>query len=190
MKIDSALPAWGRRAAAYAAVLAIAVASMGAVSLGAAVPDFSLKTPDGKDLALATLQKGPDGAKLPVVVSFWSFKCPSGKSSMERYGEVASNAEAKGARFIGVCAYGETADAIAKYAKENNISYPLGVDGDKKVIALLGAAVVTETFVLDKDGKLVYKGGLGEANGAGPEAALADLAAGKPVAKPETRARG
>lgn len=170
---------------------ALAAPPPDAVALGGVVPDFSLPAPGSGDaVSFAALRKGADGATVPVVVSFWSYKCPSGKSSMKRYAALAEAAAKKGARFVGVCSYGESAGDIAKYAKDNGIGYTLGVDADTKVADIFGAQAVTATYVVDKDGKLVYRGSLGDEDAPWPEKALDEAMAGKPVSKAETRPTG
>jgi peroxiredoxin len=166
--------------------------SKDAVQMGATVPEFTLKDPStGKEMALADLRKGADGKAVPLVISFWSYKCPTGRGMMDRYGECAANVEKKGAKFVGVCSYGESAAEVAAYAKEHGIKYPLGHDEGVKVAQLLDAKIVTATYVLSADGKLAYRGGLGEKDSEKwPEQAVDELLAGKPVSKAETKAYG
>src|SRR6185503_11106850 len=136
---------------------------LAAIALGAAVPDFTLKTTAGKETSFASLRAaGVDGATVPVVVAFWSYTCPSGAAAMDRYAELAAATEKKGGRFVAICCHGETAAQIDAYAKEHGIKYPIWVDPKGAAIDTFGVKVVTSTFVVDKDGKLVYKGGLGE----------------------------
>jgi len=158
--------------------------------LGAAAPALPLKTLDGKDLKLDEYRRNKDGKPVPVIIAVWSYECPSGRSAMGRYAELAKAAEAKGAKFIGVCAYGESPDELAAYARKNGIAYTMAYDEGAKAAKALGAQVVTATFVIDADGKLVYKGGIGGGGEKWPEAALDEVLAGKPVSKAETKARG
>ena len=157
-----------------------------ALTLGAAVPDFSARAIDGgAEIKLSDLRKGEEGKSVPVVVTIWSFKCPSGAASMDKYKALAEATEKKGGKFLGLCSYGESAQKIAAFAKEKGITYRLVADDDTKAAAVFDAQAVTETYVIDKDGKLAYHGNL-----EGAEAALDDILAGKPVSKAETKFRG
>jgi peroxiredoxin len=157
-----------------------------ALTLGTAVPDFSARAIDGgAEVKLSELRKGKDDSSVPVVVSIWSFKCPSGAASMEKYKAVAEAVEKKGAKFVALCSYGEGKDKIAAFAKEKGLTYRLLEDDGTKAADVFGAEAVTETYVVDKDGKLAYHGGLD-----GAEAAVDDILAGKPVSKAETKFRG
>lgn len=179
-----------RRRTVYTHAMRFLTWLLAAVTLGAAVPDFTLKTPSGEAVSFAEHRKGKDGAAAPAVVTFWSYECPTGAGSMERFAELAANAEKRGAKFIAVCSYGESVDEIAAYARKHGIAYTLLVDEACKVADIFGAGPVTATYVVDKDGKLAYKGGLGESKKPWPEQALDELQAGKPVSRPETRAHG
>src|SRR3954468_23888014 len=125
---------------------------LAAIALGAAVPDFQLKTPSGEASSLAALRAaGVDGATVPTVVAFWSYTCPSGAAAMDRYAELAANAEKKGAKFVAICCHGETPAQIAAYAKENGIKYKIWVDEKGAALDTFGVKVVTSTYVVDKD---------------------------------------
>ncbi len=78
------------------------------------------------------------------------------------------------------------------------MEHPILLDESGEVGRRYGAKTTPHVYVVDGKGALVYKGALdnaplGEADGAPVnfvEAALADLAAKRPVAKPETRSYG
>lgn len=158
-------------------------------ALGAAVPDLAFTRLDGRAVRLAEVRRGADGASAPVVLTFWSFHCPTGAASMDRFAELARACRERGVAMLGVCAYGETAREISAFARDHGIDYPLALDTGGAASAL-GARVVTATYVLDWNGRLVYRGGLGDAANPYPERALDDIAAGLTVAVPETPPRG
>jgi hypothetical protein len=74
------------------------------------------------------------------------------------------------------------------------------MDGDGKVGRAYGARTTPHLYVIDARGTLAYAGGIDDKPSANPadvktaknhvNAALAELAAGKPVAQPSTRPYG
>ncbi len=165
-------------------------ASADGFGLGSALPDLELATPAGAEVELGKFRMGEDEKPVPLVVTFWSYKCPTGKRSMARFAELAKACKEKGAKLVGICSYGESAADIAAYVEKNGIAYPLAVDAGSKAVAAFDAGVVTETYVFDRDGKLVYHGGLGTTGEPWPEKAVDAVLAGKAVEKAETDARG
>lgn len=149
--------------------------------LGKVVPDLVLKDLAGKEIKLSDFRK--DGGKV-VLVHFWSYKCPSGAKIMDKVRTLAEKCGTD-VQFIGICSYGESEADLKKYAEESGIKYTLCYDTDKKGAKLFDAKVVTASYVLDKEGKLVYRGNPDKVWDA-VEAAKN----GKEVAEKETKAKG
>lgn len=147
--------------------------------LNKACPDFTVKDLAGKEWKLSDLK-----GKI-VVVNFWSYKCPSGKKIHGEIKEGVAKLEEAGIVYIGVCAYGETADELKKFQTNNDLKYTLCFDEGYKATKLFDAKVVTSTYILDKEGKLVYRA----AWQGSVDAALA-LKEGKAIEKNDTKAAG
>jgi peroxiredoxin len=150
---------------------------------GAKAPAFSLKAVDSgqpRTLESFTKAKGVKGA----VVVFLSCKCPyvvQARAPLadlhKQYGDKLS--------FVGLNAnQNEKTDDI-KADSALNFPFPMLRDEGSKVADLYGAERTPEVFVVDAGGVIRYHGGV---DGAG--AALAQLVAGAPVAKPESKAFG
>jgi peroxiredoxin len=169
--------------------------------LGKPAPDFTLPDVDGKSVSLAR-------AKGKVVVLEWfNPKCPFVKRNhelgplkdmaarVEKTGVVwlSINSGAKGKQGNGVEA---TKFGIDKYGMTN----PVLLDEDGKVGHAYGADHTPTMFVIDASGTLVYRGAIDNAPDGDTDlgapfvnyvaAALADVAAGRAVATPETKAYG
>ncbi|MBI2900035.1 MAG: TlpA family protein disulfide reductase [Planctomycetes bacterium] len=157
----------------------------GTVEWDKVVPDLALKTLEGKDLKLSDFRKSEKAEGKVLIVHFWSYKCPSGNRILADVKALAEKCEKEGVGFVGICAYGETEEQLRKFAQENDLKYPLCFDTDKKGAKLFGAKVVTFTCVLDREGKLVYRGAWEKAWDAA--AAAKD---GKEVKERETKAKG
>ncbi len=153
--------------------------------LGKVVPDLTFKDLSGKEFKLSDFRKNEKSEGKVVHLVFWSYKCPSGAKIMADLKALSEKCEKEGVVFVGLCAYGESEDQLKKYADQNDVKYPLCFDTDKKGAKLFDAKVVTASFVLDREGKLVYRGAWGKA-WAATEATLA----GKEVAEKETKAKG
>lgn len=175
--------------------LAVAVARAGETpEIGKVVEDKTLTTIDGKTVKLSDYRndaKG-EGGKI-VVLTFWSFKCPTGKRLMGENQALADLCKKKDAVFLAISSYGESQKKVEKYCGDNEITYAVVYDGDRSFAKAMDAQCVSTTAVIDADGKLAYYGCLaskpdpktGEST---PHArkAVEELAAGKKVSHPET----
>lgn len=175
-----------------------------AATVGQPAPDFTLKDLDGKEHALASL-KGKT-----VVLEWFNPGCPfvknsHGKGSLKGFasrvtaqGDVvwlAINSGAPGKQGAGV-------DANRQGAKDLGVSNPILLDEDGKVGKAYGATNTPHMFVIDPKGTLVYAGAIDnspDGEGESPEGgtlvnhvaqALDELAAGKPISVPTTKAYG
>ncbi len=153
--------------------------------LGKVVPDLSLKDVNGKDLRLSDFRKSDKAEGKPLLVLFWSYKCPSGRVILEDVKKLAERCEKEGVAFLGLCAYGESEEQIKKYSDKERLTYTLCYDAGKKGTKLFGAKVVTASYVLDREGKLVYRGAWDKAWDA-----AAAVKAGKEVEVKETTPKG
>jgi thiol-disulfide isomerase/thioredoxin len=135
--------------------------------VGKVVGDLSMKSLDGKELKLsqfrADKEKKQDGTI--TVLYFWSYKCPSGKPVIAKAAEFAKKhaGDKSGVTFLCVAAYGESADDLSKYVKDNDIKETICHDDGKVIARALGTKQVNTTYVMDKEGKLFYRGGFDNA---------------------------
>lgn len=171
--------------------------------VGKAAPDFTLKDLDGKDVRLA------DYKGKTVVLEWFNPGCPFVKNAhtkgalvdaAARHGKagvvwLAVNSGAAGKQ-------GHGAEANREGAKTFGMSYPILLDETGAVGKAYGATNTPHMFVVDPKGTLVYRGAIDNSpDGEGESAengklvkyvdvALAEVAAGKPVSTPETKAYG
>jgi peroxiredoxin len=169
--------------------------------LGKPAPDFTLPDVDGKPFTLSQL-KGK-----VVVLEWFNPRCPFVKRNHELgpLKDMAARVQKQGIVWLSINSaakgkQGNGADTtkfgMAKYGMQN----PVLLDEDGKVGHAYGANHTPHMFVIDAKGTLAYRGAIdnapdGETDLGAPfvnyvDGALADLAAGKPVAKPETQAYG
>ena len=185
-----------------AALLAAAPPAL-ATDIGLPAPEFALKDLDGK------VHKLSDYRGKTVVLEWFNPGCPyvvtahtkgslvdlAQKQSKDGVVWLAVNSGAPGKQGHGV----ETNRAAAKAW---SMAYPILVDESGSVGKAYGATNTPHMFVVSKDGTLVYKGAIDnspDAERGSPQggvlveyvsATVEDLAAGRPVRTPQTRAYG
>ncbi len=168
--------------------------------LGSVAPEAGvmMETTAGTKVSIASLK----GAKGTLVV-FTCNHCPWAKAWEQR---VAATGNAALAQGFGVVAINpndavkvpeDALDPMKERAKALGLKFPYAVDATSGIAKAFGATKTPEVFLFDAAGKLVYTGAVDD-NAEKPaevkqkflELALASVAAGKPVASPETKAIG
>lgn len=172
----------------------------GKAELGQLAPDFTLTDTDGRTVKLSDF-RGKN-----VVLEWFNPGCPfvkrnHGEGTLKALG----NDEAKkGTVWLAInssAAGKEGAGKDANVAAKSQwaMGYPVLLDENGTVGKAYGATATPHMFVIDKDGKLVYRGAIDNAPDGDPRGgayenyvgeALQNLRDGKPVAKPETKAYG
>ena len=182
---------------AFTFVLLPACSRAAETAVGAPAPDFSLTDLAGKVHRLA------DYRGRVVVLEWINPNCPFSRRHAEEgtmtrtaaaHSDVvwlAINSTAKDHRdFL-------TAEQHAKYDQEHGVNYPVLVDSDGKVGHAYGASTTPHMFVVDEQGKVIYRGaidddpyGKGKQRTNYVDGALAEHAAGKPVDPASTKSYG
>jgi peroxiredoxin len=174
-----------------------------AADIGKPAPDFTLKDVDGRPSHLADYR-----GKI-VVLEWFNPKCPfvnlsHTKGSLKG---MAARHLIEGVVWLGIDSsapgkQGYEPDDIREAVKRFGLTHPILRDETGAVGHVYGATNTPHLFVVDKGGTLVYAGAIdnspdaeGESPQGGPllnyvDAALADLAAGRAVRTPKTKAYG
>ena len=141
-----------------------AMASDAKAKIGEEAPAFKLKdVVNGKEISLADYK-----GKI-VVMTFQSINCP-----WDRYREeggyqrvlnkLADEYKDKDVQFIAINSNSdETVDQVKVYAEKSGVPYPILKDPGNVVADEYGGATTPHFFVIDKEGKLVYMGGVEQA---------------------------
>ena len=175
-------------------VLMFAQAALGAPQVGAAAPQFSLTTLDGKTFSLAEAARSHKA----VVVIFIATQCPYSNAYNDRMRDMASAYEKRGILFAGINSNKtEPAEEVSAHARKHGFGFPVMKDPDNKVADLYDARHTPEVFVVDPAGKLRYHGRIDEnyedarqVSSPDLKNALDALLAGNPIARAETKAFG
>lgn len=170
------------------------------LAIGATAPmaDVKLASVDGRSLSLTDAR----GAKGTLVV-FTCNHCPWAKAWQGRIVELGNTYAKRGVGVILVNsndpeAYAEDAFAVMQErSKQLKMAVPYAVDATSDLARAFGASHTPEAFLFDREGKLVYHGGIDD-NAKEPakvkerwlKNALEATVRGKPVAVSETKALG
>jgi peroxiredoxin len=182
---------------------ATSVAAASPADVGKSAPDFTLKDIDGRAVHLADLR-----GKV-VVLEWFNPECPFVRTSHSKGSlkGTAARHTAEGVAWLGIDSaapgkQGYGVEAIRDAAQRFGLTHPILRDETGVVGHAYGATNTPHMFVIDKSGSLVYAGAIdnspdaeGESAPGGilvkyVDAALDDLAAGRAVRMPRTKAYG
>ncbi len=141
-------------AVTLAAVLAPGTAVPGAafrnLKEGQPAPPFTLKDAAGVDVVFK-----PDSGKV-TVLSFVDLSQERSRDQLKDLAALQADLGAKGAEFLTVTKYTNTADEARKAASELGLKFPLLFDKDQKAYGEYGLFVLPATGVIGKDGKFLF----------------------------------
>ena len=139
------------------------------LEIGAAAPDFSLKSIDGKMYSLASFK----AADLLVIV-FTCNHCPTAQAYEDRVIQLTKDYKDKGVAVVaimpndptsvqlselGYTDMGDTYEEMKLRAAQKHFNYPYLYDGETEAISKLYGPIATpHAFVFDKSRKLRYSG--------------------------------
>jgi len=165
--------------------------------LGDTVPAFALPDTEGAEHRVPAAQAPP-----ATVLVVTCQHCPYVIAWNPRLRAVAEAYVPRGVRFLGIHANdaerypADSLDHMRRFVRDQDWPYPFLHDESQDVARALGAEVTPHVFVLDADHRLVYRGAP-DADHRDPSqdaawlrGALDATLAGRPVAEPETPARG
>ncbi|HEY8206736.1 MAG TPA: thioredoxin family protein [Myxococcaceae bacterium] len=180
-----------------------ASAFAGGATVGAPAPDFTLKDLDGKPVKLA------DYKGKVVVLEWFNPGCPfvkaaHGKGSLK---DTAQRQTKNGVVWLAINSgapgkQGAGAETNREAKKSFNLDHPVLLDESGQAGRAYGATNTPHMFIIDKAGTLVYAGAIDnspDGEGASPtggklinyvDAALEDIAAGRPVKTSSSKAYG
>lgn len=128
----------------------------GSYDLGDVVSPFTaLHAQSGSEKSLSDVA----GSKATVVI-FWNQNCPyveGANGAASSIAEFADKYKDQGVSVVAIDAGSNNSpDTITEYAKSK--SFPVFINADSTLAAKFNATYTPNTFILDKDMKLVYKG--------------------------------
>lgn len=178
-------------AALAMAVLALTPLARGQEpSIGARISGFTLRGLDGR------LQEFPSLKGQVTVVIFFSTRCPMSNAFNYRRNQLYREFWSQ-VRFLVIDSnVNESLAEVRTYAKDVGFDFPVYEDVDDAAANIMGARNTTETFVLDQEGIIRYRGYIEDAPNPtcttrqGLRMAIEDVLAGQPVVFAVTRGIG
>ncbi len=139
-------------AAAVCLVSALAVpapANAKTTSSGQLAPDIAISHGFNGISANASL-KAWRGT--PVVIKFWSPRCPPCRKQLPSLEKLHKRYKAKGLHVVAI-SLGNN-DRSKKYIEQKGLTFPVGVDGRKTTSSRYGVRAIPATFLVGCDGRL------------------------------------
>ena len=121
------------------------------VKINAPAPDFTLSNLEGKGISLSSL-KGK-----VALVAFWSIYCHVCRQEMPKLDTVYKKYKDKGLEVIGVAIDQEPVETIQGEVRKDGLSFPILLDGEKKMKKAYQVRAVPATFLLDRNGVVMDK---------------------------------
>ena len=115
-----------------------------------AAPIFDLAGPGGERYNLEDMRGKP------IIVNFWATWCPPCRAempSLQRAWEQVKNEDI----LVVAINVGEDADTIGRFTEEVKMEFPLPMDLDSKMTQRWPMNGLPTTFVVDPEGRLVYR---------------------------------
>jgi cytochrome c biogenesis protein CcmG/thiol:disulfide interchange protein DsbE len=129
-------------------IYALAVQPPEPPQVGSPVPDFSLNTLDGTSFSLSTHQGQV------VVVNFFASWCDPCRQEAADLEQTWRQYEGQGVQFFGI-AYKDASSKAQAFLSQFDVTYPFTAEPGNRTARLYGVTGVPETFVIDRQGRLV-----------------------------------
>ncbi len=127
-----------------------------ALEPGEAAGPIKLINSAGLEITLENYNERPATAVL-----FVSSRCPATEKAIDDINKLYQRHRRKDVLYVGVCANGvETAEELRDFAQKRGMIFSIFRDPKGVEAKRLGASATPEVFLLDRQGKLVYHGGL------------------------------
>src|SRR5262249_20796701 len=170
---------------------------MPAAERARSIPDFTLQDTLGRRVSLADYRESKAVAGL-----FVGTECPLANKYLLSLAEMQREYGPRGLQVLAVNSnVQDSAEAIARHARERDLPYPVLIDAERKVADLLGAQRTPSVFLLDAAGVVRYSGRIDDRYGVGGgdrgtprredlREAIEDVLAGRAVRVPTTEPLG
>lgn len=120
----------------------------------ASLPATLVTTVDGTPTDLAAFVRGR-----PALISLWATWCDACLGEIDALNRLDAAVAGRGAALVVGVAVGEGRGTVAAFARRRRVAYATLVDEDFRLADALGERRVPATLVVDRSGRIVYRGG-------------------------------
>jgi peroxiredoxin len=121
------------------------------VKVGDVAPDFSVEMLDGRTIKLSELR-----GKV-VMVCFWATWCPPCRQELAHLQEGVIDHFAGKDLVVLPISRGEKRDVVEKFITDNGYKFAVGLDPEQAIYGLYATNYIPRTFIVGKNGKVVYR---------------------------------
>ena len=126
------------------------VAATTLIHEGDVAPDFTVEMLDGSKVTLSELR-----GKV-MLLSFWATWCPPCRQEMAHMQKGVIDPFAGQDLVVLPISRGEKRETVENYLNKMGHTFPVGLDGDQSIYRKYASNYIPRSFVVDKDGKVVY----------------------------------
>lgn len=120
------------------------------IHAGDEAPDFTVEMLDGSKQTLSALR-----GKV-VLVTFWATWCPPCRQEMAHMQKGVIDHFAGKDLVVIPISRGETRATVESFIQKMGYTFPVGLDHDKSIYQKYATNYVPRSFVIDREGKVVY----------------------------------
>ena len=145
---------WPVEATAHKSVAPTAQQDIEATTLihaGDVAPDFTVEMLDGSRITLSDLR-----GKV-VLVNFWATWCPPCRQEMSHLQKDVIDRFAGKDVVVLPISRGEKRETVEAFIEKMGYTFPVGLDGDQSIYKKYATNYIPRTFIVGKDGVVVYR---------------------------------
>ena len=121
------------------------------INVGDMAPDFTVTMLDGREYTLSELRGNV------VMICFWATWCPPCRQELAHLQEGVIDHFA-GEKFVVLpISRGEQREVVEKFITDMGYTFGVGLDSDRAIYDLYASNYIPRTFIVNKQGKVVYR---------------------------------
>ncbi|MBO5717741.1 MAG: TlpA family protein disulfide reductase [Alistipes sp.] len=121
------------------------------INVGDMAPDFTVTMLDGREYTLSELRGNV------VMVCFWATWCPPCRQELAHLQEGVIDHFAGEKLVVLPISRGEQREVVEKFITDMGYTFGVGLDSDRAIYDLYASNYIPRTFIVNKQGKVVYR---------------------------------